>query len=317
METIRTGGFTFDELALKLFELQYTFNAVYRQYVDLIYTRKPAVGQVQDIPFLPIQFFKSYPVQTGQFKPQVTFSSSGTTGQIRSRHAIRDTSWYHYIARSCFNDAFDPWSVRETVHLAVLPNYAENKDSSLLYMVDHFMAESSGLYFHSKPRELMHYLEVNPDRKIAIWGVSFALYQWPERLYCPPGTLVIETGGMKGRSAEITRLELHENLGQQFLRARITSEYGMTELLSQAYAVRDGIFENKFTLKALPRKINDPLSMEVPGQQAVLNFIDLANLDSCAFIATEDLGKVYRNGRFEVLGRLDHSDIRGCNLMVS
>lgn len=317
MGSIRAGGISFDEIALRLFELQYRDNPVYRQYVNLIYGDRPEINKLADIPFLPIQFFKSHRVETGNYKPAITFESSGTTGQIRSRHSVRDPYWYHLIATNCFNQAFSPDSVTDFSHLAVLPNYAENKSSSLIYMVDQFIAESSGGYYHQSRGDIKFQIDKTGVKKIAIWGVSFALYRWPEVIHWPSGTLVIETGGMKGKSKEITRTELHKDLKQQFLNARIVSEYGMTELLSQAYALQDGVFEPNSTLKVLPRKINDPLSSEQANYQAVLNIIDLANIDSCAFIATEDLGKVYEDGRFEVLGRLDHSDIRGCNLLVS
>ncbi len=317
MESTRGGRFSFDELALRLSELQYRYNPVYRQYVNLIYGDWPAITKLADIPFLPIQFFKSHRVETGNFKPVITFESSGTTGQIRSRHGVRDPSWYLLIANNCFNQAFSPDTVTDYSHLAVLPNYVENKSSSLIYMVDQFIVESSGGYFNQNRSDIKSQVNRSGVKNIAIWGVSFALYQWPEIVQWPDGTLVIETGGMKGKAKEITRAELHKDLKQQFLNARIVSEYGMTELLSQAYAPRDGVFEPNSTLKVLPRKINDPLSAEQTNHQAVLNIIDLANIDSCAFIATEDLGKVYEDGRFEVLGRLDHSDIRGCNLLVS
>jgi hypothetical protein len=317
MDLIRSGGYSFDELAIRLSGLQYRHNPVYRQYINLIYGHMPVLNKLADIPFLPIQFFKSHRVKTGHFVPSITFKSSGTTGQIRSRHGVRDPTWYHFIAEVCFRQAFSPYAVSDFNHLAILPNYAENTTSSLINMVDRFIAESSGGYFHQNREAIKSYVEMPGEKKIAIWGVSFALYQWPGTIDCPDGTLVIETGGMKGKSKEITRHELHLDLKHHFLNARIVSEYGMTELLSQAYALRDGIFEPNSTIKVLPRKINDPLSAEQNNQQAVLNIIDLANIDSCAFIATEDLGKVYEDGRFEVLGRLDHSDIRGCNLLLS
>jgi len=317
MSSIRMGGFSFDDLAIHLFHLQYAFNPVYRQYVDLIYGKKPVVNHLTDIPFLPIQFFKSHRIETGNFAATLHFESSGTSGQIRSHHWIRDPAWYYFIARACFDHAFSPDSVTGFSHLAVLPNYAQNKASSLIYMVDHFISESSGGYFHLNPTGLKENLIASDFQKKAIWGVSFALHQWPEVIHCPPGTLVIETGGMKGKSKEITRQELHAGLKQRFVHARIASEYGMTELLSQAYTIRDGLFKPGHTFKVLPRKINDPLSLEENNRQGVLNLIDLANIDSCAFIASEDLGRVYADGQFEVLGRLDHSDIRGCNLLIS
>lgn len=315
-KSIREGISSFDELAIELFHCQYGFNRVYRQYVDLIYGQKPAIHAMAEIPFLPIQFFKSHVVQTGNFIPRVIFESSGTTGQIRSRHGVRDPEWYLESANRCFREAFEPYQVEDFKHLAVLPNYAENPSSSLLYMVDNFISSSSGGYYHSNPEKLMREVNFPDNKKKMIWGVSYALYQWPINSYFPPGVIIIETGGMKGRSKEITRQELHRDLKQRFGVDKIASEYGMTELLSQAYAMKDGIFSPNSTIKAFPRKINDPLSMEAIDQQAALNIIDLANIDSCAFIATEDLCRVFQDGRFEVLGRMDNSDVRGCNLLI-
>ena len=317
MSSIRMGGFSFDDLAIRLAHLQYVFNPVYRQYVDLIYGKLPAIQHITDIPFLPIQFFKSHRIETGSFSAPLHFESSGTSGQIRSHHWIRDPAWYDFIARTCFDHAFSPDSVTGFKHLAVLPNYAENKASSLIYMVDHFISESSGGYFHHHPCQFKRKPGNLRRSKKSHLGSEFCPSTMAEVLHCPPGTVVIETGGMKGKSKEITRQELHAVLKRRFIDAAITSEYGMTELLSQAYALRDGLFRPGPTFKVLPRKINDPLGIEEHNQQAVLNLIDLANIDSCAFIASEDLGRVYADGQFEVLGRLDHSDVRGCNLLIS
>lgn len=316
MDSIRRRDFSFGELALRLFDLQYSFNPIYREYVNLVYGAKPPVNHPAEIPFLPIQFFKSHRIQTGTFNPQILFESSGTTVQVKSLHPVRDPAWYHFISKTCFNESFFPLGVSDFSHLAILPSYMENKASSLLHMVDYFIREGAGGYFHLNPSGLKEYIGKEGIGQVAIWGVSFALNQWPGILHCPPSCWIIETGGMKGRSVEITRQELHQNIRARFIGAQVASEYGMTELLSQAYALRDGVFEPRFTLKAFPRQINDPLSIESANQQAVLNFIDLANIDSCAFIATEDLGRVYPDGRFEVLGRLDYSEVRGCNLLM-
>lgn len=316
MDLIRQGSYAFDELALRLYKAQYAFNPVYREYIDLLYGQAPAVKTHEEIPCLPIQFFKTKEVRTGSFRPLLVFESSATTGQQRSRHAIREPGWYHIMASACFSHIFgvEPGKFR---HLAVLPSYAENKASSLLYMLDQFMESGRGGYFHADPAGLKSELEKDKMDKTLLWGVSYALYNWPVKLQVHGDTLIIETGGMKGREKEMTRQELHYRIKENFGVSSVGSEYGMTELLSQAYALSEGLFVPGPTMRVVPRQINDPLSREHRGQQAALNIIDLANVDSCAFISTDDLGRVYDDGRFEVLGRLDNSDIRGCNLLLS
>jgi len=184
-------------------------------------------------------------------------------------------------------------------------------------MLDQFMKRGQGGYYHSDPAGLSVELEKTIKEPTILWGVSYALYNWPMRLQLSGDTLVMETGGMKGREKEMTRQELHQKIMENFGVTSVCSEYGMTELMSQAYALSEGLFVPGPCMRVVPRQINDPLSREQPGQQAALNIIDLANVDSCAFIATDDLGRVYGDGRFEVLGRLDRSDIRGCNLLLA
>ncbi|HNR06547.1 MAG TPA: acyl transferase [Saprospiraceae bacterium] len=316
MDLIRLGGFVFDELALRLYEAQYAFNPVYRAYLDLLYGSAPAVNTCEEIPCLPIEFFKTKEVRTGSYNPSLVFESSATTGQQRSRHFLREPGWYHEMASVCFSHIFgqQPGQFR---HLAVLPSYAENQASSLLYMLDQFMKRGQGGYYHSDPAGLSVELEKTIKEPTILWGVSYALYNWPMRLQLSGDTLVMETGGMKGREKEMTRQELHQKIMENFGVTSVCSEYGMTELMSQAYALSEGLFVPGPCMRVVPRQINDPLSREQPGQQAALNIIDLANVDSCAFIATDDLGRVYGDGRFEVLGRLDRSDIRGCNLLLA
>ncbi len=316
MDLIRQGRYVFEELALRLYKAQYSFNPVYREYVDLLYGKAPDVTNHEEIPCLPIQFFKTKEVRTGSFIPRLVFESSATTGQQRSRHAIRDPGWYHEMASACFSHIFgkDPGKFS---HLAVLPSYAENKASSLLYMLDRFMETGQGGYYHADPAGLKSALGKTKTDKTLLWGVSYALYNWPEKLKVPGDTLIIETGGMKGREKEMTRQELHKRIKENFGVPLVCSEYGMTELLSQAYAPSEGLFVPGPSMRVVPRQVNDPLGREQRGQQAALNIVDLANVDSCAFISTEDLGRVYEDGRFEVLGRLDNSDIRGCNLLLA
>jgi hypothetical protein len=316
MDLIRRGDYVFDELALRLYNAQYAFNPVYREYIDLLYGRAPAINACEEIPCLPIGFFKTKEVRTGSYRPCLIFESSATTGQQRSRHFIREPGWYHEMASVCFTHIFGREPARFR-HLAVLPSYAANPASSLLHMLDQFMKWGEGGYFHTDPSGLNRELAKTLTKPTILWGVSYALYRWPMPLQLSGDTLVMETGGMKGREKEMTRQELHQKIRENFGVTSVCSEYGMTELMSQAYALSEGFFVPGPCMRVVPRQINDPLSREQPGQQAALNIIDLANVDSCAFIATDDLGRVYGDGRFEVLGRLDHSDIRGCNLLMA
>ncbi|MEP7267002.1 MAG: acyl transferase [Saprospiraceae bacterium] len=307
--------FSFEEFALRLFALQYQFNPSYRQYIDLIKVDPSSVKLIEEIPFLPITFFKSHEIRTGSFTSKKTFTSSGTTASTRSKHFIRDLEWYNEISQICFQDAFGI-NLSEVIHLGLLPSYASNPDSSLLYMLRYFMEKGGGAYFHDDPQGLSDFIEKHKDKQIFLWGVSYALLRWKERFPKTENLKIIETGGMKGREKEITRMELHEVIGKAFHIDFVSSEYGMTELLSQAYAVKKGLFHSPFSMRVFPRSISDPLAIERRNTVAALNIVDLANIDSCAFIATEDLGKVYDDGSFEVMGRLDNADIRGCNLLI-
>lgn len=313
---IKSRTFDFDEMALKLFHFQYQTNTIYKAYADLIKRTPDSVKDIRDIPFLPIRFFKEFQVKTGNFNSEVTFKSSGT-GQIeRSQHEIRDVNWYHWISAACFDQAFAPYSHKDFSHLGYLPSYASNPQSSLLSMINFFIEESEGGYYHGHPGLIIEQVESMPGKKYILWGVSYALYQWHGKQAWVDKCIIIETGGMKGHEREMTREELHEQIKLNFGVGTVQSEYGMSELLSQCYSMKGGVFNPSFSTKILPRCINDPLSIEKSNQTAALNIIDLANVDSCAFIATDDIGKIYDGGTFIVTGRLDNSDIRGCNLLV-
>jgi len=309
--------YNFNQKAIEIFKFQYNNNSVYSQYCDLINVDVKSIREIKDIPFLPIQFFKNYTVSS-YHKHTHSFKSSGTGGK-RSVHYIKDINIYIQSFTQCFEKNFG--SINNTVFLGLLPSYIEQGNSSLIYMVDYLIQKSnrkeSGFYLndYKKLYELILKLEKS-EKKIILIGVSYALLDFIENFSLNTENLIIiETGGMKGRRKEITREELHDKLKKGFNSNNIKSEYGMTELLSQAYSNTNGIFKSPSWLKVLARDINNPLSVNLQGKGA-LNFIDLANINSCSFIATQDLGKVQEDGSFEILGRFNDSDIRGCNLMV-
>ena len=316
----------FDQLALQTFHYQATFNDLYHQYLSLLRINPNAVKTIKDIPFLPISFFKTHEVLTksGEQRREelrsATFSSSGTTGTTTSRHFVADLDFYLQNTVLGFEQFYG--DLKDFCVLGLLPSYLERSGSSLITMVDHFIKLStqpkSGffLYDHEALAATLHDCQKNNIPTLLI-GVSFALLDFAESYQLDLSNVIImETGGMKGRRKEITRMELHSILQDSFNVSNIHSEYGMTELLSQGYSKGKGIFYPTPTMKLLPREITDPFAIQKNNRTGVLNIIDLANLDSCAFLATDDLGRVYENGSFEILGRLDTSDIRGCNLMV-
>ncbi|CAH1001877.1 hypothetical protein LEM8419_02785 [Neolewinella maritima] len=310
----------FDELALAVFRYQAAHCIIYAQYLDLLRVAPEEVLRLADIPCLPIQLFKSHTIRSGSWTPVRTFSSSGTTGSTTSRHALRDEQWYHEGARHTFERQYGP--LRGRAVLALLPAYLERTGSSLVFMAQDFITRSahpaSGFFLDDLPALAARLRELQATgTPTLLLGVSFALLDLAEHFPQPLGdTNIMETGGMKGRRRELTRAELHTTLSQAFGVEHIHSEYGMTELLSQAYAPRDGRFLPAPTLRVRPREVTDPFATADFGRTAALNLIDLANLDTCSFIASDDLGRVYPDGSFEVLGRMDHSDIRGCNLLV-
>lgn len=309
----------FEETALEIFQFQYEKNGLYRNYVQLLNTDVEAINQLNKIPFLPISFFKSHTVLCGNELPELFFQSSGTTGEQTSKHYIVDEELYRQSLLQGFRQYYG--AVEDYTILALLPSYLERKNASLVYMskvlMEHSQQPHNGFYLNEWQQlaSVLKNLEAN-GQKTLLLGVTFALLdfaaQFPFKLQ---HTLVMETGGMKGRSKELTREEVHAILKTQWQLADIHSEYGMTELLSQAYALKDGVFQPTDSLKVLIRDINDPLEVKQHGVGA-LNIIDLANLHSCSFIATEDLGRIYPNGNFEVLGRMDNTALRGCSLMA-
>ena len=310
--------YNFNQKAIEIFNFQYNNNSVYSQYCKLINVNAKSIKKIKDIPFLPIQFFKNYTVSSYN-KHTHSFKSSGTGGK-RSVHHIKDINIYIESFTQCFEENFG--SINNTVFLGLLPSYIEQGNSSLIYMVDYLIQKSnrkeSGFYLndYKKLYNLILKLEKS-EKKIILIGVSYALLDFIDNFSLKTKNLVIiETGGMKGRRKEITREELHDKLKRGFNSNNIKSEYGMTELLSQAYSNTNGIFKSPPWLKILVREINDPLYVKSHGKGA-LNFIDLANVNSCSFIASDDIGEVYRDSSFKVLGRLSDSEIRGCNLMFN
>lgn len=310
----------FETLALEVFQFQAEFNPVYAQYLGYLGVKKAGVDRLEKIPGLPIQLFKQFSLQSGNWTPGRIFTSSGTTGSQSSRHLLRDEQWYRSNARRGFE--FFYGSLKQYCVFALLPAYLERSGSSLVFMADDFIHQSpyeeSG-FFLKDYETLVRQLEYcrNQDIPALLIGVSFALWELAERYPVHLNqTIVMETGGMKGRRREITRKELHGILKQAFKVEKIHSEYGMTELLSQAYSRGDGLFYPAPTMRVLSREITDPFQPQRMGKTGALNIIDLANLDTISFIATDDLGRVYADGSFEVLGRLDASDLRGCNLLL-
>lgn len=308
----------FEEKALAIFQHQLEHNDIYGTYCRLLGSTNPK--SVSEIPFLPISFFKSHKVLSSNNPPEVTFTSSGTTGMTTSKHHVTDRSVYDLSLDHSFKETYG--NHEDYVILALLPHYLERSGSSLVYMVQRWIEKSnytaSGFYLHDleKLASILKDLK-QQNQKVILIGVTFALLQLAEKFPQELSqTIIIETGGMKGMRKEMIKEELHGILNNAFAKASIQSEYGMTELLSQAYA-SDGIhFNTPKWMKVLTRDTNDPLSLLDSSKTGGLNIIDLANYNSCSFIATQDLGKVLPDGTFQVLGRFDQSDIRGCNLMA-
>ncbi len=303
---------TFDQKAMELFEYQFETNLIYRAFSEKINKTPNQVHNVSEIPFLPIELFKNHEVKSGKWQPKLSFLSSGTTGLARSRHLVRDPNWYLSVAKRGFETFYGPLS--EYTFLNLLPSYQSQKDSSLIYMVDYFMSQAnqSSRYINS-----INSSDLIGTNKKLLLGVSYALLDIAEsEEFSSENLLVMETGGMKGRRKEITREQLHGNLKTGFKQTQVHSEYGMTELFSQAYSKANGKFKFPTWCQVWTRDINDPLEPVEDGKTGGINIIDLANVDTCAFIETKDLGKKVDGEQFEVLGRYDNSDIRGCNLLT-
>lgn len=306
--------------SLETFRYQATHTALYKQYIENLGINTDEVIALEDIPFLPIDFFKSHKIITEGRAENIIFSSSGTTGSVTSAHYVSDLSLYE----KSFNQAFKLFygEPEQFAILALLPSYLERSGSSLIYMVDDLIKQStypeSG-YFLYNHDDLFHQLNALKNQSIPtiLFGVTYALLDFIEQHSINfPELIVIETGGMKGKRKEMIREELHEILKQGFGVPTIHSEYGMTELLSQAYSKGNGVFRCPPWMNVLVRELNDPFSYRKPNQTGGINVIDLANINSCSFIATQDLGKKYDDESFEILGRFDQSDIRGCNLLI-
>lgn len=311
---------SFEDRAFEIFRYQYSSNPLYRQFADTLGKQPDRVNGLEEIPFLPISFFKTHAVKSGIFEPAIVFQSSGTTGMDRSRHELKDLGLYE----ASFLRGFDLFygSAKGYCILGLLPSYLEQGGSSLVFMVDRLIRESghadSGFYLHNLHdlSRVLQKLEKQGTPTLLI-GVTYALLDFAEQFPQPlRNTRIMETGGMKGRKKEITRMEVHAQLKTAFHLSEIHSEYGMTELLSQAYSHGEGLFQCPPWMRVLLREEEDPLSVTQQPGRGIINIIDLANIHSCAFIATDDAGKLNANGSFEVLGRVDHSDLRGCSLLA-
>jgi phenylacetate-coenzyme A ligase PaaK-like adenylate-forming protein len=312
---------SFEAMAMELFQWQAEHNSIYQTYLSHLNINPKKIKSTENIPFLPIEFFKHHQVVTkNTAQTQFFFESSGTTGQTRSRHYIADLPWYYQVCQRAFERQWGPLT---DFHIfALLPSYLERKNASLVAMADFFIEQSqsaySGFYLNNFEK-LVHQVEAarQTNRRILLLGVTFALLtlaetyrlQWPE-------VVIMETGGMKGRRKEITRAEVHNLLATGLGVTNVASEYGMTELLSQAYSRVNGQFTPPPWMKIRIRDTYDPFSPAPDGRQGGINVIDLANVDSCAFVETKDLGRRVSDESFEVLGRFDNSEVRGCSLMI-
>jgi phenylacetate-coenzyme A ligase PaaK-like adenylate-forming protein len=310
----------FKALSLAVFKHQFKNNKVYRSFCDLLFVHPSSISTIEEIPFLPIQFFKSRKVLSSLEEIQETFTSSGTTGSSTSKHLVTNINLYKESYLKGFAHFYG--NIEEYTVLALLPNYLEREGSSLVFMVADLIEKSkkaeSGFYLDNMQELAEKLIELDKNgQKTLLIGVSFALLDLIEiQKFNLKNTIIMETGGMKGRRKELVREELHTILQNGFGVTEIHSEYGMTELLSQGYSKGNGVFETPPWMKILTRDTEDALSINASGKNGGINVIDLANYNSCSFIATQDLGKVYENETFEIIGRFDNSDIRGCNLLV-
>jgi hypothetical protein len=310
----------FEQKALEIFKFQAAHNKVYGEFLNHLNCNVLNVKTISEIPFLPIQFFKSHQIISSNHKIEEVFLSSGTTGMQQSKHFVSNLALYEESFRKGFKHFYG--NIEDYTVLALLPSYLERNGSSLIYMVQDLIVQSknpkSGFYLDNLDELTKTLIEEDKKaKKVLLIGVSFALLDLVEKQqFQLKNTIIMETGGMKGRRKELIREELHQILTEGFGVEKIHSEYGMTELLSQGYSKGDGIFECPPWMKILTRDTEDALTILPEGKSGGINVIDFANINSCSFIATQDLGKTYKNGTFEVLGRFDNSDIRGCNLLL-
>lgn len=309
----------FELTALKVFKFQATNNIVYQNFLEFLNVIPSEINSIEKIPFLPIRFFKEFEIISKNQTPEKIFTSSGTTGSQTSKHFVTDLSFYQESLKHSFQHFYG--EISDYKIFALLPSYLEREGSSLIDMVEFWIEESGsgGFYLYNHEELYQDLIEHEKSGKKAILiGVSFALLDFVDKYKLNlKNTIVMETGGMKGRKEEITREELHKILKSGFGLNEIHSEYGMTELLSQAYSKGNSRFETPNWMKVLIRDTEDPLSFLSQEKTGGINVIDLANLNSCSFIATDDLGKIHADNSFEILGRFDNSDVRGCNLMVA
>ena len=320
---LKQQGFSFEELALALFRVQAESVPVYREYISLINVDISGINKLQNIPFLPVSLFKSYTVLQEGIAPETCtqYSSSGTTRQITSKHLVPDTGFYLKHAAHIFEDSYGP--LHNFAVFALLPSYLERGGSSLVAMAQHFIEVSrypdSGFFLEQHTVLLQKIRAAKTSgRKVLLLGVTFALLQLAERSNTDlNGVIIMETGGMKGRMREMPREEVHGILCKAFNVTAIHSEYGMTELLSQAYSAGEGVFRENYALRVLLRDPSDPFDCSLQRCRGAVNIIDLANVHSCAFVQTNDLGEKTGENRFTILGRQDNSDLRGCNLLVA
>ena len=316
MHWVFDNKISFEKRALRLFKEQSQKCLPYNQYLKLLKTDIESISSLAEIPFLPIQFFKTHSIIANGKKPSIRFSSSGTTGMERSQHLVADLSLYEYSFRTAFELFYG--DIEKYRFIALLPSYLEREGSSLIYMCEDLIKRSkhpqSGFYLNNL-NELSEIIK--EDKPTILLGVTYALLDLAELgPFQLNNTIIMETGGMKGKRKEMLKDELHQTLSNAYGVDLIHSEYGMTELLSQAYSKGNGRFSTPHWMRVFSRDIEDPFSITNNGKTGGLNIIDLANIHSCAFIATEDLGRIYTDQTFEVLGRFEQSDIRGCNLLV-
>ncbi len=310
----------FEKIALKVFRFQHENNLVYRKFCDFRKIEVQKIKSLEQIPFLPIQFFKSHEVVSNQNPIEQIFTSSGTTGMITSKHLVTDVLLYEESYNKGFSEFYG--NIEDYVILALLPSYLEREGSSLIYMFQDLIQKTnnpeSGFYLNNYSELIQKLIQLdNSGQNVILIGVTYALLDLIEmQKFDLKNTVIMETGGMKGKRKEMIREELHAQLCDGFGVSSIHSEYGMTELLSQAYSLGNGIFECPQWMQIQIRDTEDALHYLTNGKTGGINVIDLANINSCSFIATQDLGKKYPNNSFEILGRFDNSDIRGCNLMV-
>jgi len=310
----------FENIALEIFRFQYSQNSVYREYVNYLGFSADDISNIEDIPFLPVEFFKTHKIILDNLEPEIAFLSSSTTGSTPSRHYVFDTNIYKKSYVKAFQYFFG--KPEDFCFLALLPSYIEREGSSLIYMINELMKLSNHQangYYLNEYDEIIEKIKVlkSQKQKFILFGVTYALLDFAELLNLEIELgIVMETGGMKGKRKELSKPEIHELLKKGLKTNQIHSEYGMTELLSQAYSFGNNLFQCPPWMKVLIRDTYDPFNYIENGTTGGINIIDLANIFSCSFIETKDLGKMHQNGQFEVLGRFDNSDIRGCNLLV-